>query len=302
MDMESQMSMKADYFNPELTINSGQMFLWQKKRDAWYGIHADRVLKISFEDQHNSCTRYESFPEDRQWEKKLFRMDDDMGKILSTISFDQLVRNSIMRFHGLRVMRQDPVQCMFSFLCASNINIQRIRKILFNLCRKFGKRITVNGDHFFTFPRPRDLHEAKISELASCGAGYRAKSIKMLATKLYNRDIVPEDLIRLSYEDAKRSLLSVHGIGDKTADCILLFSLEKLEAFPIDTWIARTISKEYELPIGEKKTWINDQKHHLSHQQYRCLSKLMRMRFGIYAGYAQQYLYYHSRNNAGRKW
>lgn len=300
------MSIKDDYFNPELTINSGQMFLWQKIRDAWYGIHTDRVLKLSIEDQSNdqdaSRIKYESFPEDSGWEKKLFRMDDDIGRILNTISFDPLVRNSIMRYRGLRVMRQDPIQCMFSFLCASNINIQRIRKILFNLCRQFGKKITVNGDQFFTFPRPRDLHEANISELVTCGTGYRAKSIKMLATKIHDREINPIELTRMRYEDAKRALLDIYGIGDKTADCILLFSLEKLEAFPIDTWIARILSHNYELPVGEKKTGINGQKHQLTHQQYRYLSSHMRMHFGIYAGYAQQYLYYYSRHIAGRKW
>ncbi|MGH9975581.1 MAG: DNA glycosylase, partial [Nitrososphaeraceae archaeon] len=239
------MSIKADYFNPELTINSGQMFLWQEIGDAWYGIHADRVLKLSIEDQHNdkhyNRITYESFPEDRGWEKKLFRMDDDIDKLLNTISFDPLVRISIMKFRGLRVMRQDPIQCIFSFLCASNINIQRIRKILFNLCRKFGKKMTVNGDQFFTFPRPRDLNEATTSELVTCGTGYRAKAIKLLASKIQNREIVPEELARMNYEDAKRALLDIYGIGDKTADCILLFSLEKLEAFPIDTWIARIV-------------------------------------------------------------
>jgi N-glycosylase/DNA lyase len=300
------MSIKADYFNPELTINSGQMFLWQKIRDAWYGIHTDRVLKLSIEDkcsdQHNSRIKYESFPEDRGWEKKLFRMDDDIDKILNTISFDPLVRNSIMRFRGLRVMRQDPIQCMFSFLCASNINIQRIRKILFNLCRHFGKKMTVNGDQFFTFPSPIDLHKATISELVTCGTGYRAKSVKMLATKIQDREIVPEELNRMSYEDSKRALLGIHGIGDKTADCILLFSLEKLEAFPIDIWIARIVSHNYELPVDKIKTGTNGQKIHLSHQQYRYLSNRMRMHFGIYAGYAQQYLYYYSRHIAGRKW
>jgi N-glycosylase/DNA lyase len=300
------MSINADYFNPELTINSGQMFLWQKIRDAWYGIHNDRVLKLSIEerpnDLDNSPIKYESFPENRGWEKKLFRMDDDIDKILNTISFDPLVHNAIMRFGGLRVMRQDPIQCMFSFLCASNINIQRIRKILFNLCKQFGKKITVNGDQFFTFPTPRALHKAKISELVTCGTGYRAKSIKMLATTILNGEIVPGELTRMKYEDAKRALLGIHGIGDKTADCILLFSLEKLEAFPIDTWIARIISNTYELPVGMKKTRTNGHNHHLSHQQYRNLSSRMRMHFGVYAGYAQQYLYYYSRHTAGRKW
>lgn len=295
----------ADHFNPELTINSGQMFLWQKKRDAWYGVHGDHILKLSFENQPNDQgipLRYESFPEDRGWEKRLFRMDDNTDEILKSISFDPLVRYSIMRFRGLRVMRQDPIQCMFSFLCASNINIQRIRKILFNLCRQFGKKMAVNGDQFFTFPAPTDLCDAKISQLVTCGTGYRAKSIKMLATKIRNKEIIPEELTQMSYEDAKLSLLKVHGIGDKTADCILLFSLEKLEAFPIDTWIARILSHQYDLLASDEKREIDSQKHHLSHHQYQYLSNWMRMYFGIYAGYAQQYLYYYSRDIAGKKW
>ena len=300
------MSIEAEYFNPEMTINSGQTFLWQKKRDAWYGIHTDHVLKLSFDaqqlDQGKGRIKYESFPEDRGWEKRLFRMDDDIDKILNTISFDPLIRNSVMRFRGLRVMRQDPVQCMISFLCASNINIQRIRRILFNICKRFGKKMIVNGDQFFTFPRPRDLHKANIAELVSCGTGYRAKSIKMLAAKMHDKEIVPDELIRMSYEEAKRSLLDIYGIGDKTADCILLFSLEKLEAFPIDTWIARMLSNKYKILIGENKKGNSSQKYHLSHQQYRFLSNHMRTHFGIYAGYAQQYLYYYSRHLAGRKW
>ena len=141
--------------------------------------------------------------------------------------------------------------------------------------------MTVNGDQFFTFPSPIDLHKATISELVTCGTGYRAKSVKMLATKIQDREIVPEELNRMSYEDSKRALLGIHGIGDKTADCILLFSLEKLEAFPIDTWIARIVSHNYELPVGKKKKGTNGQKNHLSHQQYRYLSNRMRMHFGI---------------------
>jgi N-glycosylase/DNA lyase len=170
------------------------------------------------------------------------------------------------------------------------------------MCKRFGKKMIINGDQFFTFPKPRDLHKANIAELVSCGPGYRAKSIKMLAAKMHDKEIVPDELIRMCYEDAKRSLLDIYGIGDKTADCILLFSLEKLEAFPIDTWIARILSNKYEILIGENKTGNSSQKYHLSYQQYRFLSNRMRMHFGIYAGYAQQYLYYYSRHLAGRKW
>ena len=300
------MPIEADNFNPELTINSGQMFLWQKKRDAWYGIHTNRVLKLSLEDQHDnqdiSHIKYESFPEDRGWEKNLFRMDDDMTSILTTISFDPLVRCSIMRYQGLRIMRQDPIQCMFSFLCASNTNIQRIRKTLFNLCKRFGKKIIFHGEEFFTFPDARDLSRANISEIVGCGTGYRAKSIKLLAEKLDRDRYDPHELVHMNYEDAKHALLEVYGIGDKTADCILLFSLEKLEAFPIDTWIARMLTYKYELLMREHKLKNYRGMTKINRQQYEIMSNCMRMHFGKYAGYAQQYLYYHSRQIAGRKW
>lgn len=300
------MSVLVKCFNPELTINSGQMFLWEKRRDAWYGVHTDHVLKLSFNTGHlnkeNDPITYDSFPYNHGWERRLFRMDDDMTSILTTISFDPLVRCSIMRYQGLRIMRQDPIQCMFSFLCASNTNIQRIRKTLFNLCKRFGKKMIVHGEEFFTFPRARDLRRANISEIVGCGTGYRAKSIKLLAEKIDEDEFDPQELIHMSYEDAKQALLDVYGIGDKTADCILLFSLEKLEAFPIDTWIARMISYEYDLLIREHKIKTYKLMRNISHQQYRTLSNCMRIHFGKYAGYAQQYLYYHSRQVAGRKW
>lgn len=301
------MSIQAENLDPELTISSGQMFLWEKRRDAWYGIHTDHVLRISFNngghsDKNNECVTYDSFPYTSGWETRLFRMDDDITRVLRSISRDPIVRSSISRYQGLRVMRQDPIQCVFSFLCASNTNIQRIRRTLYNLCKKFGKKMTVDGEEFFTFPSARDLRRADISEIISCGTGYRAKFIKRLAERIDEAEFVPQELVQMSYDDAKFALLDIYGIGDKTADCILLFSLEKLDAFPIDIWIARIISSEYNMLYKDRKleTWENMPK--VSHQQYRILSNCMRNYFGKYAGYAQQYLYYNARHVAGRNW
>jgi N-glycosylase/DNA lyase len=300
------MSISPKYFNPELTINSGQMFLWEKRAEAWYGIHTDHVLKLSFNTgptrNENDSIIYDSFPYNHKWERKLFRLDDDMARILTAISFDSVVLDSILRYQGLRVTRQDPIQCMFSFLCASNTNIQRIRKTLFNLCKRFGKKIIFHGEEFFTFPDARDLSKANISEIVGCGTGYRAKSIKLLAEKLDRDRYDPHELVHMNYEDAKQALLEVYGIGDKTADCILLFSLEKLEAFPIDTWIARMLTYKYELLMREHKLKHYRGMTKINRQQYEIMSNCMRMHFGKYAGYAQQYLYYYSRQIAGRKW
>jgi N-glycosylase/DNA lyase len=126
--------------------------------------------------------------------------------------------------------------------------------------------------------------------------GYRVKAIKAVAENIVNGDLDLDALRKAQYEDAKKELLKVYGIGNKIADCVMLFSLEKLEAFPIDVWIARSLAKHYRFlsdsKFGEK----------LSPLQYLTLSAVMRSYFGKYAGYAQQYLFYHMRQQAHRKW
>jgi N-glycosylase/DNA lyase len=164
------------------------------------------------------------------------------------------------------------------------------------LTRKFGNLVQIDGKEFFTFPSALSIHMATIEELRACGLGYRSKAIKSAAESIVSDKLDFDLLKKASYEQAKQELLQIYGIGNKIADCVLLFSLEKLEAFPIDVWIARALARHYmwlhEKQVGEKMT---------SHQ-YKLLSGNARDYFGKYAGYAQQYIYYHMRNDAGKKW
>ena len=136
-------------FDPFLSINSGQVFLWEKRGDSWYGIHGERVIKITQLDDHFEI---ESFPRDVSHEQKMFRLGDDDKAIFSEISRDMLVRKLVKAYPGLRLMRQEPHQCLFSFVCASNTNIPMIRRMLYNMSRKFGKSVRIDGHEFFTFP------------------------------------------------------------------------------------------------------------------------------------------------------
>jgi N-glycosylase/DNA lyase len=295
-----------------MSINSGQMFLWKKIDNTWYGIYGEHILKFSISAEGNSeqnktinnndiLVEFYSFPHMKGWEQHVFRLDDDITYILSTFSNDTLLSDAIRTYPGLRLMRQEPQQCMFSFVCASNTNILMIRRMLNNLSRKFGKKIMVDGEEFFTFPTANDLNRATISDLLSCGLGYRAKAIKLLAEQISHGNLDVEYLLRASYEDAKKELLKIYGIGNKIADCILLFSLEKLEAFPIDVWIARALSYHYNWLLsynGKEKE--NNKK--MKYGQYITFSETIRKYFGKYSGYAQQYLYYYMRQNAGKKW
>ena len=280
-------------FDPVVSINSGQVFLWEKHGDSWYGIHGERVVRVTRVDGH---AEFAAFPEDRSCDQRMFRLGDDARSIFGEISRDSFVRRLVRRYPGLRLMRQEPHQCLFSFVCASNTNIPMIRRMLYNMTRKFGRPVRVDGMEFFTFPSAADINRAGIDELRACGLGYRAKAIKAATGVIATGQLDFDMLKSATYEDAKKELLQVYGVGNKIADCVLLFSLEKLDAFPIDVWIARALAGHYK--------WLHEKKFgdKITPHQYEQLSDSAREYFGRYAGYAQQYLYYHMRQAAGKKW
>jgi N-glycosylase/DNA lyase len=295
------------------------MFLWEKYDKSWYGIYGEYVLKLTDSRSETLVKKngygnaYEkdevkffSFPSYPYWEKQVFRLDDDIDEIFSSFSNDALVSELTRNYHGLRLMRQQPHQCMVSFACASNTNIFMIRRMLRNLCERFGNEMIVDDKRFFTFPSAERLNKASDEELRLCGLGYRTKAVKAVAEAIVNDSLNISSLLRLPYEDAKNELLKIHGIGDKVADCILLFSLDKLEAFPIDIWMARVLYLNYRWLFNNSNKKLNSNRK-LSHEkitahEYRILSRYARDYFGKYSGYAQQYLYYNVRQRAGKKW
>ena len=285
----------TESFDPIVSINSGQVFLWEKQGASWYGIHGDHVVRVTPAADGREA-EFLSFPEIKSCEYGMFRLGDDAKQIFLEISRDPLVRKLIKNYPGLRLIRQEPHQCMFSFACASNTNIPMIRRMLHALSRKFGSQVKVDGKEFFTFPSAVSINRASVDELRACGLGYRAKAIKAAAEGIATGAIDFDFLKKASYEEARQELLQVYGIGNKIADCILLFSLEKLDAFPIDVWIARALAGNYR---WLHKTKTSDK---LTARQYELLSAGAREYFGRYAGYAQQYLYYHMRHDAGKNW
>lgn len=293
--------------NPEITVNSGQMFLWENYKNSWYGVYKSHILKFSLDHKNSSKGTYDhlyfdSLPELDNWQQLVFRLDDDINYISSCLTNDNMISQLFKKYSGLWLMRQDPFQCMISFACSSNTNIPMIRRMLKNLCRKFGIKREIDEKKFFTFPTTKSLAKASINELCSCGIGYRAKTIKSLTEKIIIGTLNIEELSRCKYDEAKEKLLGIYGIGNKLADCILLFSLEKTEAFPIDVWIARSIYSYYRALLNQESFKLDFKSTKLSPNKYNLLSKIMRQHFGKYAGYAQQYLYYHMRCSANKKW
>lgn len=294
------------FYNNQLniysTINSGQYFLWENRQNVWYGIYEDTVLKVSsILDNNKILYEYDSFPKIENWERRVFRLDDNYDQIIKEISKKDLAMDKITKqYRGLRIMRQKPIQCIISFLCSSNNNIPRIRLMLRNLSKVFGKTIEWKGDIFHTFPNLASISSASQAELLQCGLGYRAAYIQNTARSILNQDVDIKTIKNANYTESKQEIMKLCGVGEKIADCILLFSLDKLEAFPIDTWIIKLL-QEYmnNILVPSPEIKINNK---LSPNQYKVISKKIREHYGKYSGYAQQFLYYSIRERNGRKW
>jgi len=271
--------------NPDLTINSGQVFLWKKVDNIWYGVDGQNVFSAN-------QTKIESLEKDGI---DFFRKGDDLGKIFKEISKDLTIKSAIKKFSGLRLLRQDPFQCYISFIVSSNSSIQNIRSSLYHICEKFGKKTTFRGMKFHLFPDPKRLAKASTAELLSCGLGYRAPFVKKAATAVTENEIDFDFLKKADYHTAKDALLGVFGIGNKVADCILLFSLDKLESFPLDRWILRSLENYYPEKFSFGGKTLTDKKYQMLH------SELIQY-FGKYAGYSQQFLFKTIRDENQKKW
>ena len=224
-----------------------------------------------------------------------FRYDDDFQKIKKQLSKDNVMKKAISNFPGMRILRQDPFQCYISFIVSSNSNIPNIQTRLQKLSQRFGERKMIDGMEFFLFPKPEKLANASIADIAKCGLGYRTKYVKKASIVVDKGMINFSSLKKLDYQEARDSLCQIFGIGKKVADCILLFSLDKLEAVPLDRWVLRILQKYYskEFQITTKT---------ITEKTYDDLHDKIVEHFGKYAGYGQQFLFKNERDTFDKKW
>ncbi|MFZ9005895.1 MAG: DNA-3-methyladenine glycosylase family protein [Nitrosopumilaceae archaeon] len=270
----------------ENTINSGQVFLWKKFQNDWYGVDGQNVLRV------NKSCKMKTFTKSKT---DFFREKDDIKKIIQSICKDKTVKLAVKEFFGLRLLRQDPFQCFISFIVSSNSNIQKIKVTLENICKKFGDKVFFDGKEFFLFPEPKALASASLEDIKSCGAGYRSKHVIEASKMVLSGEIDFDYLKKCNYVQAKKVLCKVPGIGNKVADCILLFSLEKLEVFPLDRWMIRILEKYYPSIFELHTKSITD-------KQYNILHEKTKEYFGPYAGVAQQFLFKMERENYQKRW
>ena len=284
------MKLDAVPFNLDVTLCCGQVFRWEKKGDWWYGVVRGQAFKIR---QVNAELEFANV--DEKFIANYFGLDDDLQRIRAKIGKDEHIRKALREFWGLRVVRQEPWECLISYICATHKNIAAIRHMLLSLSSKFGEKTTLDSMEFFTFPAPERLAAATAKDLLECGLGYRAKYVQDTSKRIFENDFELENLRQMPYEQAKKQICNFAGVGPKVADCVLLFSLGKTEAFPVDRWIERVILNHYVEKLPPELAQKLKQRAGLTNSECAALNAFGRWYFGEYAGYAQEYLYHYER-------
>lgn len=266
------MRFEAKNFDPAETLFSGQTFRWKRTETGYSGVALGRAVTLVGKDGAwviSPCTEEEF---DSLWEP-YFDFGYDYGALRERLSFDDALSEAMKSISGLRIMRQPFFETLCSFIISANNNIKRISGSIERLSERYGKKI----DGGYDFPLPGALAGAGVKEFEECGLGYRAPYLLETASEIakgYDGDA----LLRMAYPEAKKELLHFKGVGPKVADCVLLFSLGKREAFPVDTWMKKAITEHY---FPEAK----------NPKEYMRAAEL----FGADAGYAQQLLFHYFR-------
>jgi N-glycosylase/DNA lyase len=250
------------------TLDSGQFFRYALHQDWYYIVTRDTVFRVRQEGGLLECDGASA-----RFVKHFFALDQDYDSLTRQLRADPVLAAAMREYHGMRIIHQDPWECTIAFLCSQVSNIKKIRKNLECIAEQFGKEVFFKGRRFFTFPGPGEINDA--AKLKKCAVGFRAKYI--LGVNEHASDAWFARLRSMTYEHAKEQLTELPGIGEKVADCILLFSLGFTEAFPVDVWMERAL----------KETYLKGKKVSLKN-----MAAFGRERWGKLAGYAQQYLYH----------
>lgn len=277
-------------FNLKHIFECGQCFRWNEEDDgSWIGVIKDAVIKVRIED--NKVIFTGKVLGNQDFKKIVYDYFDlntnytDYKNELSKI--DEYLRESIKFGEGIRILKQDLWETIISFIISANNNIPRIKKIINAISSTYGKKIVFEEKEYYLFPTPEELSKATVEDLRKLGLGFRDKRIYE-TTRLINENTISLEEIE-NFADtarAREELLKLDGVGPKVADCILLFSLKRLDVFPIDVWVRRVMNDLYIHNEDEEK---------VNKKELQCLAE---EKFKGLSGIAQQYLFYWKRETA----
>jgi N-glycosylase/DNA lyase len=266
-------------------FDCGQSFRWNEQKDgSFIGVASGRVVRMS-----KSCNHVYikgGAMEDRDFWSEYLDLDRNYGEIKSKLSEnDDILKEAMGHGEGIRILNQEPFEIVVSFIISANNRIPMIKKAVENISRNYGRKLEFEGKEYYSFPAPEMLVDATVDELEECGCGFRAPYIIETTKEIASGNVDLYKIKAMDTDEAHRSLKNLKGIGPKVADCILLFSMGKHDAFPVDVWVKRVMQYFYLAPdVSLKK--IRD---------------YGRDKFGSLAGFAQQYLFYYARDLKGKE-
>ncbi len=274
-------------FNIKQILECGQCFRWEKKAELDYIVIAyGRVIEVVQED--DKVTILNSNEEDFKniW-FEYFDLERDYSKIKEELSKDEILKKSVDYGYGIRILNQEPFELVISFIVSARNSIPSIKKTIKKISERWGNEIEYKGEKFYTFPTPEMLKDATEDDIRETGASFRSKYIVDTVANI-NNDLDNlegiynlERITSLSDDECHTALQEFKGVGAKVADCIMLFSMSKYSAFPVDVWVKRAMMHFYNAEEG-------------SLNKIRIFA---RNEFKDLSGFAQQYLFYYAREN-----
>ncbi len=254
---------KSDTFDVGQTLDCGQVFRYVKTDSGYRVIALGHVAYLD-----DTADGYVVRCDDKDFFTRYFDFDTDYAAIQSKVQDGGFVSEAIEFGKGIHILRQDPVESIFSFIISQNNHIPRIKGIIERICDALGEDM----GEYRAFPTVEKLASAGVDFYTSIGAGYRAEYLDRVAKTLLCEDV--NEWKALPTDELRAKLLSLHGVGRKVADCALLFGFGRFDVFPVDTWIKKIYESEFEGATPEK------------------MSELLVQKYGEYAGFVQQWVFY----------
>jgi N-glycosylase/DNA lyase len=297
----TEILLRVENYDLAATLDSGQAFRWQKQNDSWTGVVGKHCVLLT---PTHAGILAKTAPPQKNWDwlREFLQTEIELEKILKTFPDDEPMNRAVASCRGLRLLRQDPWECLASFILSSTKQIVQIRQIVALLCERFGEplagtnaeaqrtqrnaesenslRDSAASAPLRSFPSAARIAGLNETDLRNCKMGFRAPNLLAAARQIADGKFDLEKIRQLECVEARAELMKLRGVGGKIADCVLLFAYGFDSAFPVDVWIERALQRLYFL------------RRRASEPRLR---RFAATHFGPHAGYAQQYLFHYVR-------
>ena len=275
-------SLGSPLLSLEVSLQSGQAFHWVREGDGWVGAVGAQAVYL---EQRSGELLVNA--EGAAAAHGYLALDHPLQQIHASFPEDSTMREALEFCRGMRILRQPAWEAVATFITSSMKQVAHIAQISHTLRRLYGKKLLWGAREVFAYPEPEVLASLEEADLRACALGYRAKNLLASARMVARGEVDLAAVRAMSDQAAREELCRLPGVGEKVANCALLFGFERLRAFPVDVWIERVLRERY----FHKKRKVTSARIRAFCQTY----------FGPYGGYAQQYLFHHARLTWGKK-